>query len=228
MPAARLLATALGGALLATTSAYVAGPPRSTLTPRRRATVVFSEERSGPAASTELVEAVTDGYEISLSGLKYKDTFRGDGPTPEKGDTVIVDYVGTLVKGGYTFDSSFARGQPFAFKVGTGQVIPGWDEGISTMTLGSNRTMIIPARLAYGNNNVGEGLIPPNSDLQFEVTLREIKSGPMADLSLKADNFVSGITGAFGLNPFTFFTAALVFLTVAPSVLPSDSPLLSK
>jgi hypothetical protein len=94
----------------------------------------------------------------SFSGLKWRDTFiNADGEPPSKGDYVVVDYVGKLAKTGFVFDSSFKRGIPFIFEVGGGKVIPGWDEGVGSMREGSNRTLWIPARLAYGEENIGGG-----------------------------------------------------------------------
>jgi peptidylprolyl isomerase len=85
-----------------------------------------------------------------------------------------VHYTGTLLDG-TKFDSSRDRGTPFKFKLGQGQVIRGWDEGISTMKVGGKRTLVIPPDLAYGSRGVGNGLIPPNSTLIFEVELLDVK-----------------------------------------------------
>ncbi|KAJ1452608.1 hypothetical protein M885DRAFT_526153 [Pelagophyceae sp. CCMP2097] len=163
----------------------------------------------------------------SFSGLKWRDTFiNADGEPPSKGDYVVVDYVGKLAKTGFVFDSSFKRGIPFIFEVGGGKVIPGWDEGVGSMREGSNRTLWIPARLAYGEENIGGGLIPPNSDLKFEVVLREVRRGFAGSLATKVEESFGGITQNFGPNPFTFFTVALVLLFIAPSILSPDHPLL--
>jgi len=106
------------------------------------------------------------------SGLKYKDIVVGNGPSPKEGQTCIVHYHGTL-ENGTVFDSSVDRGTPFEFKIGVGQVIKGWDEGVMTMKVGGKRKLIIPANLAYGNRNIGS--IPANSTLIFEVELLNIK-----------------------------------------------------
>ncbi len=106
------------------------------------------------------------------SGLKYIEITEGDGATPQKGQTVTVHYTGTL-ENGTKFDSSRDRNRPFSFKLGVGQVIKGWDEGLSTMKVGGRRQLIIPAELGYGSRGAG-GVIPPNATLIFDVELLKI------------------------------------------------------
>jgi len=103
------------------------------------------------------------------SGLKYVDIKEGTGATPQSGQTVEVHYTGTL-ENGTKFDSSRDRNTPFKFKLGIGQVIKGWDEGISTMKVGGQRRLIIPPELGYGARGAG-GVIPPNATLIFLVDL---------------------------------------------------------
>ncbi|MEH2011852.1 FKBP-type peptidyl-prolyl cis-trans isomerase [Nostoc sp.] len=107
------------------------------------------------------------------SGLKYVELKEGTGATPQPGQTVEVHYVGTL-EDGTKFDSSRDRGQPFSFKIGVGQVIKGWDEGLSTMKVGGRRQLIIPPELGYGSRGAG-GVIPPNAILHFDVELLGVK-----------------------------------------------------
>lgn len=106
------------------------------------------------------------------SGLKYIEIKEGDGATPKTGQTVVVHYTGTL-ENGTKFDSSRDRNQPFSFKIGVGQVIKGWDEGVGSMKVGGHRQLIIPPDLGYGARGAG-GVIPPNATLLFEVELLRI------------------------------------------------------
>jgi peptidylprolyl isomerase len=91
-----------------------------------------------------------------------------------RGDTLTVHYVGTF-ENGAVFDSSYARGEPITFRLGTGAVIQGWDQGLVGMRVGGKRRLIIPPELAYGSQ--GFGTIPPNTPLRFEVELL-VNAGP--------------------------------------------------
>ena len=111
------------------------------------------------------------------TGLKVEDTKVGTGAQPTNGQTCVMHYTGWLYENGARgkkFDSSVDRGQPFEFKVGIGQVIKCWDEGVGTMKVGGKRTLIIPPGLGYGARGAG-GAIPPNATLIFEVELLGVK-----------------------------------------------------
>ena len=105
------------------------------------------------------------------SGLEYKDLKTGEGEIATNGDVVYVHYTGWLA-GGKKFDSS-AGGEPFGFKLGAGQVIAGWDEGLAGMRVGGKRKLWIPATLGYGRRGSPPD-IPPNAELVFEVELMEV------------------------------------------------------
>jgi FKBP-type peptidyl-prolyl cis-trans isomerase len=103
------------------------------------------------------------------SGLKYWDLKKGSGAVAKAGDSVQVHYTGWLTEG-KKFDSSVDRGSPFAFKLGAGMVIKGWDEGVAGMKVGGKRQLRIPAELGYGARGAGDA-IPPNAELIFDVEL---------------------------------------------------------
>ena len=117
--------------------------------------------------------AAQDSVQATESGLLYKVLETGDGPSPEVGDTVVVNYRGTLPDG-TEFDSSFQRGQPARFVVG--EVIPGWNEALQLMQVGAQYELYIPADLAYGDQAPPQ--IGPNRALIFEVELLDVMPGP--------------------------------------------------
>jgi FKBP-type peptidyl-prolyl cis-trans isomerase len=126
-------------------------------------------ETTTPAPATSTTPAPV-GQEVTMpNGLKYTDVKVGDGDIAESGMMASVHYTGWLTDG-TKFDSSLDRGQPFSFKIGAGQVIRGWDEGVKGMRIGGKRHLIIPPDMGYGANGAG-GVIPPNATLVFDVDL---------------------------------------------------------
>jgi peptidylprolyl isomerase len=110
---------------------------------------------------------------VTNTGLRYIDLAVGTGDQPKEGMKVTVNYTGYLMDS-TKFDSSVDRNEPFTFVIGVGQVIKGWDEGVFTMKVGGTRKLIIPSHLAYGERGAG-GIIPPNADLVFDVTLLKLE-----------------------------------------------------
>ncbi|HCC06297.1 TPA: peptidylprolyl isomerase [Candidatus Nomurabacteria bacterium] len=109
-----------------------------------------------------------------LTDLQMKDEVVGTGATAKKGDSVTVQYVGALTNG-KIFDASKNRGDAgFEFVIGAGKVIKGWDMGVEGMKVGGKRLLAIPASLGYGSQEMGNGAIPANSDLIFEVELIKV------------------------------------------------------
>jgi len=129
------------------------------------------------AIGLRLAPALAQSVSTTPSGLKIIDLKVGTGPSPRTGQTCVMHYTGWLYENGARgkkFDSSVDRGQPFEFKLGVHQVIPGWDEGVATMKVGGKRTLIIPPELGYGERGAGS-VIPPNATLIFDVELLGIK-----------------------------------------------------
>lgn len=131
--------------------------------------VAYTVTHKTTVSSTQNIMTIT-----TKDGLQMTDEVIGTGAEAVSGKQVSVHYTGTLTDG-KKFDSSLDRGQPFTFNLGTGQVIKGWDEGVVGMKVGGKRKLVIPANLAYGNREVGNGLIPANSTLLFEVELLDVK-----------------------------------------------------
>lgn len=121
----------------------------------------------------------------TASGLKVKITEKGNGKQVIKGDKVTAHYTGTLADG-KKFDSSKDRNQPFSFKVGTGQVISGWDEGFQLLSIGDKATFTIPSNLGYGANGAG-GVIPPNATLFFDVEVLDAVASPAPKAAVPYD-----------------------------------------
>ena len=133
---------------------------------------------SSSAASSEIAQAASLGGEISApkervtaSGLRITDLEEGTGAEAVAGQTVSVNYRGSLTNG-KEFDSSYGRG-PFSFRLGGGQVIQGWDEGVAGMKVGGKRRLVIPPELGYGARGAG-GVIPPDATLLFDVELLKV------------------------------------------------------
>jgi FKBP-type peptidyl-prolyl cis-trans isomerase len=126
------------------------------------------------AGLTFALPAAAQQFKTTPSGLRYADIKVGQGAPARSGKEVTVHYTGWIYLDGLKgkkFDSSRDRGQPFGFPLGAGQVIKGWDEGVAGMRPGGQRTLIIPPDLAYGARGAGNGVIPPNATLIFDVEL---------------------------------------------------------
>ncbi|MCM4161802.1 peptidylprolyl isomerase [Antarcticibacterium flavum] len=130
-------------------------------------------EAAAKKQQEELMGELSQGFEKTSSGLRYKIEQKGDGPKAEKGQTVSVHYKGMLPDGS-VFDSSYKRNQPIDFPLGKGHVISGWDEGIQLLNVGDQARFVIPSHLAYGERGAG-GVIPPNATLIFDVELVAVK-----------------------------------------------------
>jgi peptidylprolyl isomerase len=141
------------------------------------------KERSAAAAARLKVQRDTDMARINAnypglmdtpSGIRYNIIKEGRGAKPEPGKTVSVIYKGMFISG-EVFDGSDFHGGPLEFPVGAGRVIRGWDETLLDMKQGEKRLVVIPPELAYGEKGAGNGTIPPNSFLVFEMELARIR-----------------------------------------------------
>ena len=119
------------------------------------------------------MEELAAGFDKTESGLRYKMIQTGSGKQAENGKTVAVHYEGSL-ETGKVFDSSYPRKKPIEFRLGQGQVIEGWDEGIALLKVGDKARFVIPSYLGYGESGAG-GVIPPNATLIFDVELMDVK-----------------------------------------------------
>lgn len=123
---------------------------------------------------------MTDKPEIDFpdspppSELEITDLAEGDGDEATAGSTVVAHYVGVAHSTGEEFDASYNRGEPLAFQLGVGQVIPGWDQGIEGMRVGGRRKLVIPPHLAYGDRGAGS-VIAPGETLIFVVDLVDVR-----------------------------------------------------
>ena len=147
---------------------HVAGETTPTSTaPTTPPTASAKTPTSGPLATKPAVTVPTGAAPTTLV---TKELIKGTGPEAKAGDPVTVNYVGVLYHGGKEFDSSWKRSEPFAFSLGKGQVIKGWDQGVAGMKVGGRRELIIPSELAYGKTG-SPPTIPANAPLVFVVDL---------------------------------------------------------
>ena len=126
---------------------------------------------STPFSFAEQATAVPD------SGLKYQDLVVGTGAAAEIGEVVVVHLTGWLDDNGHKgvrFFSSYDRGKPVSFRLGTSKVLQGWNEGVAGMKVGGSRRLMIPAKLGYGAKGAGD-IVPPDANLIFDIELLEIK-----------------------------------------------------
>jgi FKBP-type peptidyl-prolyl cis-trans isomerase len=135
-------------------------------------------KKEAPAASQTVgVEQENMPNTQQIKGVKITITKEGTGDVAKSGDTVAMNYTGTLADG-TVFDSNvnskFGHVQPFIFTIGAGQVIKGWDVGVAGMKIGEKRTLVISPESAYGATGAG-GIIPPNATISFDVELLQIK-----------------------------------------------------
>jgi FKBP-type peptidyl-prolyl cis-trans isomerase FkpA len=136
---------------------------------------------TAPLFADETKSTEVAGKSAPVTQLKITDQQSGSGATAENGKYAVVQYTGWLYDPaakdmkGKKFDSSRDRNEPFSFALGQGQVIKGWDQGVAGMKVGGKRTLIIPAELAYGARGAGNGLIPANAVLVFDVELVDVK-----------------------------------------------------
>jgi peptidylprolyl isomerase/FKBP-type peptidyl-prolyl cis-trans isomerase FkpA len=162
----RLLLPVPGLVLLAACQSKVPEPEPPSLPPPVATTPAVAASSPDSAATASAARSTQLGKE---------DLKPGTGPAAKQGDRVKVHYTGTLLDG-TKFDSSLDRGEPFAFTLGQGQVIKGWDEGVVGMKKGGKRRLTIPSELGYGKRGMPPK-IPPDATLKFEIELQEIVKG---------------------------------------------------
>ena len=192
------LMLALVSQIVAPTPAQASAPAASEVRPATKAAAVnpaappaeLDPNESNPrlfAMAPEASDQVAQGSAADLlggemeaskermtpSGLKITDLVEGTGAEAQSGNTVSVNYRGTLTNG-QEFDSSYRRNQAFTFPLGGGRVIRGWDEGVVGMKEGGKRRLVIPPDLAYGSRGAG-GVIGPNETLIFEIELVKVQ-----------------------------------------------------
>lgn len=138
-----------------------------------------SREEAGVHKAHEVVPLGEGGFKLTI-------TRPGNGQLfPRDGDKVLVNYTGTLSRGGRKFDSSRDRGEAFEFIIGEGKVITGWDEGIEKMSLGERGILHVPSYKGYGSSGTRDGNIPPDSDLDFDIELLAVNGVEVPGLPKK-------------------------------------------
>lgn len=158
------------GSACAVTAFYIASSKTSTTTPATNTAQTCTDTQ------TETALAVPEIYKPAgaVTTLESTDLTQGTGAAAKAGDCLVVKYYGTLATTGVKFDEDFTDTTAFAFKLGAGSVITGWDTGLVGLKAGGVRRLAIPAAQAYGSN--AQGSIPANSDLVFVVKLLRIQS----------------------------------------------------
>jgi FKBP-type peptidyl-prolyl cis-trans isomerase len=144
------------------------------LVPAAATSVLLAQAPAAAQAAAAELPAMT----TTASGLKYAITVKGTGAVPRPGQVIITHYVGML-EDGTRFDSSRDRGEPFAFTLGEGRVIKGWDEGFGLLHVGDHAIFIVPPELAYGARKIGP--IPANATLRFDVELIDVKDRALSN-----------------------------------------------
>ena len=139
---------------------------------------VAQQQQQQAACTANQTEVVLDAPEVyktdaDVTELKVDDLKPGSGATAKPGDCLIMKYYGTLAKEGTVFDESYTKPTAFAFTLGAGSVIKGWEQGLVGIKEGGTRRLVIPSDMAYGAQATSS--IPPNSDLVFVVELLRIK-----------------------------------------------------
>ncbi len=126
---------------------------------------------------THNVSMAQQNFIVTDSGLRYLDFEKGIGAIAETGKIVVVHLIGWLDHNGAKgskFISTYDRGKPLAFKLGTDKVMKAWSEGVRGMKTGGKRRLLVPSKLGYGKKGVAE-IVPPNADLVFDVELLEVR-----------------------------------------------------
>ena len=146
--------------------------------------VEASETGVEPAAPQAAEPVILEGAETTDSGLQVLEVVPGDGPSPQDGDLVTMNFSGTLPDG-TLFGDSYSSGEPVTVVMGADQLLPGWEEGLRLMKEGGQAKMVLPPELAFGE--AGMGMIPPNSEIILDVELLSVEPSPMPTAVDEAD-----------------------------------------